>query len=90
MCRELGASQDCGKPVETASGRCAFGKFGTAIFRTAENPRVQVWKLSNGKDFILVTQIFPAEPDAMEVQEAEQIVKGLTVEAVSKSKWKFW
>ena len=90
MCRELGAQQNCGEALETGSGRCVFGNFGTAVFRTAEDPRIQLWRLSNGRDFVLVTHICPAEPDAKEVAEADQIVQSLTLEPAPKSKWKFW
>lgn len=90
MCRELGEQHALGRPTQENSGECAFGKFGTVIFRTSESPRIQFWRLSNGKDFVLATHVCSVEPEPVEVQEAEQIVKALTLEAVPKPKWKFW
>ena len=58
MSVELGR-KNFGELVETSSGACTFGKMGTAVFHSGEYPRVQVWHLSNGKDFILATHICP-------------------------------
>jgi hypothetical protein len=74
--------------IETSSGQCAFGHYGSAVFRSPENPHMQVWYLSNGYDFILATHICPEGVDPAEAAEAEQIVKALTV--TTRPWWKFW
>src|SRR6185295_4248103 len=67
-----GTDTDFGDIVESSSGDCAFGKFGTTVYRSAEYPRSQVWELSNGRDFILVTHIGGVDPQKM--VEIDQIV----------------
>jgi hypothetical protein len=89
MSRESGDQQQFGQLVESTNGACDFGRFGTAVFRSTENPRVQIWHLSNGRDFIMVTHICPQAPDPAEVREAQEIVRSLTL-CEQKSKWKFW
>ena len=80
MSIKLGAKHDAGKLVEAYSGPCAFGQFGTAVFHPAGGGRMQIWHLSNGRDFILATHVNVDEPDPVEVQEAQEIVRdvGLT------------
>lgn len=85
----LGQKHDLGDLVESSSGPCNLGMMGTAVFRSDENPRIQVWHLSNGRDFIMVTHICPTEPDPVEVREAQEIVRTLTL-GRPKPKWKFW
>jgi hypothetical protein len=74
--------------VKTSSGDCDFGRFGSAIFRSPETPRMQSWHLSNGRDFIMVTHICPEEPDPEEVEEVQEIVKHLTLKEIPW--WIFW
>ena len=69
-----GERHDAGALMETASGVCQLGTFGTAVFRSAQFPRVQFWYLSNGYDFVLTTHVCATEPEAAEVDEAQQIV----------------
>jgi hypothetical protein len=69
--------------VESHGGTCALGKLGTAVFRTDDFPRFQVWFLSNGKDFILATYICDQEPDEAEVAEAQAIVENATLKSGS-------
>jgi hypothetical protein len=69
-----GQRHDVGELVGTDSGACDLGTFGTAMFRSAEWPRTQLWYLSNGRDFVLATHICAVEPEAAEVSEAQQIV----------------
>jgi hypothetical protein len=88
MASEMGDTLGATELVETTSGDCAFGRFGSAVFRSVECPRMQVWYLSDGYDFILATHICGGEPDWSEVAEVEEIVKRLTVE--SRQLWKFW
>lgn len=89
MAQEFGQKDDdFGELVETSSGTCDFGTMGTAIFRSPEHPRIQLWFLSNGRDFIMVTHICTTVPDPIEVREAQEIVRMLKIG--KKSKWKFW
>lgn len=81
-----GNERNFGELVETNSGDCALGKYGTAIFRSSEYPRIQVWYLSNGRDFGLVTHI--GANNSKEITEAQKIVEGITL--VNKVWWKFW
>ena len=74
--------------LETASGECTFGIWGTAVFRTSHCPRFQVWHLSNGRDFIFVTHIFCNDPDPNEVPEAQKIVNSLNL--ADNPWWRFW
>jgi hypothetical protein len=69
-----GERHDAGELVETGSGASRIGTFGTAVFRSAEFPRIQFWYLSNGYDFVLATHVCSVEPEAAEVAEAQQIV----------------
>jgi hypothetical protein len=66
-----------GELEEVQSGTCVIGTWGSAVFRSEDNPRIQVWYVSNGCDFILATYICPAEPDQDEVDEAQHIVSWL-------------
>jgi hypothetical protein len=88
MAEESGEKHDFGDLVESSSAPCVFGTMGTAVFRSSEYPRIQVWQLSNGRDFIMVTHISPSEPDPVETREAQEIVRTLTI--ANKPKWKFW
>jgi len=49
---------------------------------------MQFWQLSNGRDFILVTYISPAEPDPQEVAEAQEIVDCLDLK--DRPWWRPW
>jgi hypothetical protein len=88
MAEEFGQTQGFGELVESSSGPCDFGTMGSAVFRSSEH-RIQVWQLSNGRDFILVTHICPLNPDPVEVSEAQEIVRTLMLRK-TKPKWKFW
>ena len=55
------------------SGSCEFGMFGTVIARGESPHYFQVWVLSNGREFILVTHTCDKEPGASEVAEANDI-----------------
>lgn len=68
-----------GELVETSSGVCDLGTFGSAVFQSEEYAREQFWYLSNGWDFVLATLICTTEPDPDEVAEAQQIVQMLTL-----------
>lgn len=88
MSRELGQSQGFGGLIESSGGTCDFGRLGTAVFRSSDQ-RVQIWHLSNGRDFITVTHIGPRHPDSDELREAQEIVRTITL-GEGKPKWKFW
>jgi hypothetical protein len=86
--REFGENHKFGKLIDSTGGTCDFGSLGSAVFSSAEHPRIQNWFLSNGKDFIMVTHICTVEADAIEVQEAQAIVRMLTLG--KSARWKFW
>ena len=88
MAEEFGQNHSFGELVESLSGPCEFGTMGSAIFRSTENPRIQIWHVSNGRDFIMVTHICPTAPDPVEVREAQEIVRTVTLGKTSR--WKFW
>lgn len=69
-----GQRHNVGELVDTDSGACDLGSYGTAVFRSEEHPRVQFWYLSNGRDFVLATHICTVEPETVEVAEAQRIV----------------
>ena len=68
-----------GDMIESAMGPCRFGSFGTAVFRSADYPRIQLWFISNGSDHIMVTHIFDQEPARDEISEAQVIANSLTL-----------
>jgi hypothetical protein len=47
------------------------------VFRSPQFQRIQIWCLSNGKDFINVTHLCPVEPPPEEIAEANQIAHSL-------------
>ena len=79
MAVDFGDKHEFGALVESSSGPCVFGTMGTAVFRSSEYPRIQIWHLSNGRDFIMVTHICPTEPDPVEISEVQEIVRTLTI-----------
>jgi len=88
MSEEFGEKHECGQLVESSCGGCDFGRMGTAAFTSTEHPRTQIWFLSNGRDFILVTHICTTDADPIEVSEAQEIVRTLTFG--KRTGWKFW
>jgi hypothetical protein len=88
MSRQMGEQSGYGRLVESASGSCDFGRMGTATYLSTDQ-RVQLWHLSNGRDFIMVTHIGPESPDPDEVREVQEIVRTLTL-GEGKPKWKLW
>lgn len=67
-----------GELVESSSGTCRFGIFGTA-FRSATYPRIQVWILTNNRDHILATHICSAYLSADEIAEVQKIAASLAL-----------
>ena len=66
--REKGFGEEL---VESSGGPCTFGSFGTAVFRSGSHPRMQVWIITDGRDYILATHICSDGPDPVEVQETQ-------------------
>lgn len=87
---EFGMTHDLGNLTESYPGDCKFGRFGTAVFRSEDYPRFQIWFLSNGHDFIFVSHICPTEPDSQEVIEAHEIATRVILPHHKKSWWKVW
>jgi hypothetical protein len=79
MATSFGQKQGFGEMLGSESGDCTFGTFGNAVFRSAEYPRIQVWFISNGRDFIMATHICDREPEASEIAEVRQIASNLTL-----------
>jgi hypothetical protein len=57
------------------SGLCNIGTFGCVLGKSTELARIQIWTLSNGKDFVLATFLCIDPPPDEESEEAEKIVK---------------
>jgi hypothetical protein len=66
-----------GDVVESFSETCSFGKMGTAVFRSLECPRIQVWLLSNDKKLIWVIHVCRKAADDRELSEARELVQTL-------------
>ena len=92
MATDFGKDNGFGDLVESSGGTCRFGNYGTAVFRSAQHPRIQIWFISDGRDHIMATHICDREPESSEVAEAQQIANSLALgpEQPSKPKWKFW
>jgi hypothetical protein len=67
--------------VESSCGKCDFGNWGTSVFRSDKFSRVQVWFLSNGRDFIMATHICTESLDPIEIAEAQLIVESLGLDS---------
>ena len=77
--RQLGERNRFGEVVDTLSGLCALGTFGSAVFKSTENPLAQIWYLSDGRDFVLATYICAAPPTPDELAEAHETVSKITL-----------
>jgi len=88
MAINVACEQDWGEFVKSDHGKCAFGIYGTAIFKSAKHNHMQVWYLSNGLDFILVTLISDSNASSQKALEAQNIVKKLNIKP--KTWWKIW
>jgi hypothetical protein len=89
---DFGQKQASGELVESSSGPCRFGNFGTAVFRSGEHPRIQIWIVTDGTDHILATHICDRHPEPSEIVEVQQIAGSLALgpEKPKKPAWKFW
>ncbi|MDB6025038.1 MAG: hypothetical protein JWM68_1261 [Verrucomicrobiales bacterium] len=93
MATGFGQKNGFGEMVESSGGACRFGSFGTAVFRSAQHPRIQVWFICDGRDHIMATHICDREPEPIEVADAQQITSTLALgpePQPPKPKWKFW
>ena len=92
MATDFGKKNGFGQMAESSGGACRFGSFGTAVFRSAEKARIQVWFISDGRNHIMATHICDREPESSEVVEVQQIASSLALgpEQPAKPKWKFW
>jgi len=67
------------KLLNSRSGACEIGRFGTATFESPRFPRLQSWYISNGLDFVIATHICAVVPEEAEVEEASHIVSRLAI-----------
>jgi hypothetical protein len=74
------AERDGGRLVSSESGECALGRFGSATTTSEEMPHVKVWVLTNGSDAVLATHMAAKAPEQVELNQADQIVRRLTIE----------
>jgi hypothetical protein len=79
MATTFGEKNRFGEIVESSGGKCRFGSFGTAVFRTTEHPRIQVWFISDGREHIMATHVCDCEPEPSEVTEVQQIARSLAL-----------
>jgi hypothetical protein len=79
MVTSFGQDQKSGELVDSWSGSCRFGIFGTAVFRSEENPYHQFWFVTDGTDYIMATHICDREPEPSEVSEVQQIASSLAL-----------
>src|SRR5262249_49496063 len=78
LATDFGQKQGFGEMLESSTGVCTFGMFGTAVFRSREH-RIQIWFISDGRDHIMATHISDPEPDASEIAEVQQIARSLAL-----------
>lgn len=79
MATSFGQTQGLGEMLESTTGDCKFGIFGTAVFRSAQHPRIQIWFISDGRDHIMATHICDCDPEASEIAEVQQIASNLAL-----------
>jgi hypothetical protein len=85
---EAGDTEGTAEVIETMSGECRFGQYGSAVLRSPEYRRMQVWFLSDGYDLIMATHVCAGEPNQHELAEVQHIVENLVL--VKKPWWKLW
>jgi len=79
LAKSTGKSMLAGDLVETSSGECLLGFYGTAIFKSKEIHRTQIWYLTDKRDFILATYICPGVPEPKEVEEVQEIINSVLI-----------
>jgi hypothetical protein len=76
--------------LETDSGTCALGTYGSATIQLDGGEWARVWHVSDGRNFVIATLVGRSNHATNEVAQAEQIVKTLTLPAEVNPWWKFW
>ena len=79
MAKTFGEKNNLGELIESNSGSCRYGLYGTATFRSDRDPRIQIWFISDGTNCIMATHVCNVDPDAAEVTEAQQIASTLAL-----------
>jgi hypothetical protein len=77
MAIDFGTRQGFGELLTSGEFPYAFGVGGTAVFRSPKGERIQVWFLSDGRNFALATHFASGQAEPAEVEEAAQIVAGI-------------
>jgi hypothetical protein len=77
----IAAAQGQAEVRGRSSGACAMGRYGTVLMRLPGYSWLQVWVLSNGRDFVLATHTSVDEPSEEEVNEASWVVKNVGLRA---------
>jgi hypothetical protein len=75
LCEHIADLQEA-DVIERYSGECELGTFGRVIGKSEDLQQMQIWTLTNGRDFVLATFLCPEQPEDAEAIEAEMIVKG--------------
>jgi hypothetical protein len=73
ICRKFTGKVEKAQEIGSGSGGCRFGLFGTVTVQGSEPAHFQVWVLSNGQAFILVSHTCNLVPGAEEIAEANEI-----------------
>jgi hypothetical protein len=61
------------RDLSRSSGQCPFGLYGSVVVKGEKPAYLQVWVVSNRRDFILITHTCENEPSSHEMEEANQI-----------------
>jgi hypothetical protein len=75
----FGAEHLYGETVEEYSGPCAIGSMGTAVFRSEECPRIQVWLLCGSRRLVYVIHVCHEVPTDKEIAEVADMVQTLSL-----------
>jgi hypothetical protein len=73
LCQNMAAKVPDGRITLSRSGTCDFGIFGTIVVRGNDPFHLQIWVLSDRRNFIFVTHTCMKEPLAIEIDEANDI-----------------
>jgi len=73
-----------------STGPCRLGTYGTVIGSSPGFPHVQIWALSNGRDFFVLSHACRSAPEAEELADAQTIVGMLAMPALKKPWWRLW
>ena len=73
ICEKLTRDVPGRTELSRSSGKCEFGLFGTLAVKGNSPAYMQAWVISNQHDYILITHICEAPPDAQETKEANEI-----------------